>query len=103
VRAGEITAAHLAWVDGPTMLSFYQANDPGGDLPGPWRQVNLAGRAFWTGPSQDEHAVLWRGGGIIYLLVGDLSDDALPPTGWHRLGGIGELRALLESIDQPPA
>jgi len=32
-----------------------------------------------------------------------LPDDALPPTGWHRLGGIGELRALLESIDQPPA
>jgi len=32
-----------------------------------------------------------------------LPDDALPPTGWHRLGGIGELRALLESIDQRPA
>jgi putative hydrolase of the HAD superfamily len=32
-----------------------------------------------------------------------LPDDALPTTGWHRLGGIGELRALLESIDQDPA
>jgi putative hydrolase of the HAD superfamily len=32
-----------------------------------------------------------------------LPDDALPPTGWHRLGGIGELRALLESINQSPA
>ena len=30
-----------------------------------------------------------------------LPDDALPPTGWHRLGSIGELGRLLESIDQP--
>ena len=30
-----------------------------------------------------------------------LPDDALPPTGWHRLGGIGELGALLDSMDQP--
>ncbi len=27
-------------------------------------------------------------------------DDSLPPSGWYRLGGIGELSALLESIDQ---
>ena len=30
-----------------------------------------------------------------------LPDDALPPSGWYRLGGIGELVALLDSIDQP--
>jgi putative hydrolase of the HAD superfamily len=30
-----------------------------------------------------------------------LPDDALPASGWYRLGGIGELGALLESIDQP--
>jgi putative hydrolase of the HAD superfamily len=30
-----------------------------------------------------------------------LPDEALPPTGWYRLGGIGELGVLLESIDQP--
>jgi putative hydrolase of the HAD superfamily len=30
-----------------------------------------------------------------------LPDDALPPSGWYRLGGIGELGALLEAIDQP--
>jgi putative hydrolase of the HAD superfamily len=29
-----------------------------------------------------------------------LPDDALPPSGWHRLGGIGELGALLESMNQ---
>jgi putative hydrolase of the HAD superfamily len=30
-----------------------------------------------------------------------LPDDALPASGWYRLGRIGELGALLESIDQP--
>ncbi|HEY2597415.1 MAG TPA: HAD family hydrolase [Candidatus Dormibacteraeota bacterium] len=30
-----------------------------------------------------------------------LPDDALPASGWHRLGRIGELGALLESIDRP--
>lgn len=28
-------------------------------------------------------------------------DDSLPLSGWYRLGDIGELGALLESIDQP--
>ena len=28
-------------------------------------------------------------------------EESLPRTGWYRLGGIGELGALLESIDQP--
>jgi putative hydrolase of the HAD superfamily len=28
-------------------------------------------------------------------------EDSLPRTGWYRLGGISELAALLESIDQP--
>jgi putative hydrolase of the HAD superfamily len=30
-----------------------------------------------------------------------MSDDSLPASGWYRLGGIGELAGLLESIDQP--
>ena len=30
-----------------------------------------------------------------------LPDDSLPSSGWYRLGGIGELASLLESIDQP--
>jgi len=30
-----------------------------------------------------------------------MPDDALPATGWYRLGGIGELGALLDSMDQP--
>jgi putative hydrolase of the HAD superfamily len=30
-----------------------------------------------------------------------LPDDAVPHFGWYRLGGIGELRLLLESIDPP--
>jgi len=30
-----------------------------------------------------------------------LPDEALPRGGWYRLGSIGELEALLESIDQP--
>jgi putative hydrolase of the HAD superfamily len=30
-----------------------------------------------------------------------LPDDALPATGWHRLGAISELGALLETLEQP--
>lgn len=30
-----------------------------------------------------------------------MRDESLPATGWHRLGGIGELAALLDTIDQP--
>jgi putative hydrolase of the HAD superfamily len=30
-------------------------------------------------------------------------EESLPSTGWYRIGGIGELGALLESIDQPSA
>src|ERR1700730_7507470 len=30
-----------------------------------------------------------------------MPDESLPGKGWYRLGGIGELGALLESIDQP--
>jgi putative hydrolase of the HAD superfamily len=30
-----------------------------------------------------------------------MPDESLPLTGWYRLGGIGELAALLETIDQP--
>jgi putative hydrolase of the HAD superfamily len=29
-----------------------------------------------------------------------MPDDSLPSSGWYRLGGIGELVGLLESIDQ---
>ena len=29
-----------------------------------------------------------------------MPDESLPPSGWHRLGAIGELAALLETIDQ---
>lgn len=30
-----------------------------------------------------------------------MRDESLPATGWHRLGGIGELAGLLDTIDQP--
>jgi putative hydrolase of the HAD superfamily len=30
-------------------------------------------------------------------------DESMPETGWYRLGGISELGALLEAIDQPSA
>jgi putative hydrolase of the HAD superfamily len=30
-----------------------------------------------------------------------LPDESLPTSGWYRLGSIGELAGLLESIDQP--
>ena len=30
-----------------------------------------------------------------------MPDESLPPSGWYRLEGIGQLGALLDSIDQP--
>jgi putative hydrolase of the HAD superfamily len=31
----------------------------------------------------------------------EVAEDSLPPSGWYRLGNIGDLSGLLESIDQP--
>ena len=30
-----------------------------------------------------------------------MPDESLPASGWYRLGGIGELAGLLDTIDQP--
>ena len=59
------------------MLSFYQAPDPGGDPPADWRSVQLDGRRFWLGSSNGESAVLWREGGVLYLLSGRLAEADL--------------------------
>jgi anti-sigma factor RsiW len=84
IRPDNIEAAHLAWSDGKTMLSFYEAADPGGDPPANWRQVqvqvSVGERSFWYAPSDGEHAVLWRGAGTLYLLVADLPEETLLQT-----------------------
>ncbi len=77
IRPDNIEAAHLAWSDGKTMLSFYEAADPGGDPPANWRQISRDERSFWYAPSDGEHAVLWRGAGTLYLLVADLPEETL--------------------------
>ena len=59
------------------MLSFYQAPDPGGDPPAGWRSVQLDGRRFWLGTSNGESAVLWREGGVLYLLSARLAEGDL--------------------------
>lgn len=77
IRPDNIEAAHLAWTNGKTMLSFYEAADPGGDPPANWLQISVGESSFWYAPSGGEHAVLWRGAGTLYLLVGDLPEDTL--------------------------
>jgi anti-sigma factor RsiW len=77
IRIGDSTAAHLAWSEGTTMLSFYQAADPGGAPPSDWRTVRLTDHTFWFSPPNGEHAILWRGADTLYLLVGDLPEDTL--------------------------
>jgi len=77
IRPDNIEAAHIAWTNGQTMLSFYEAADPGGDPPANWRQISVGERSFWSAPGGDENAVLWRGEGTLYLMVGDLPVDTL--------------------------
>lgn len=76
-RAANTEAAHLAWTAGTQMISFYQSADPGGDSPTGWRAVRLDGRAFWIGKSNGERAVLWREGGVLYMLTGNLAEADL--------------------------
>lgn len=77
-RAASIDAAHLAWVEpGDSMLSFYQAADPGGEPPTGWRAAPLDGRTFWLHSSDEANSVLWRANGVLYLLAGDLSEADL--------------------------
>jgi anti-sigma factor RsiW len=78
-RAASLDAAHLAWVEdkGKSMLSFYQAADPGGEPPAGWRAVPLDGRTFWVTSSEEANAVLWRANGVLYLLAGKLPEADL--------------------------
>jgi hypothetical protein len=78
-RAGDVNSAHLAWMEGDSMLSFYQASDPGGSPPVGWRSVQLDGRRFWlnSGTSGADRAVLWRDAGVLYLMAGGLSEADL--------------------------
>jgi anti-sigma factor RsiW len=94
-RAASTEAAHLAWMRGKTMLSFYQSPDPGGTMPSGWRAVKLDSRTFWLEPvsasitpgtagtvdtaetAGSGRAVLWRDSGVLYMLVGDLSETEL--------------------------
>lgn len=76
-RAASLDSAHLAWMEGEHMLSFYQAADPGGDPPANWRVVQLDGRSFWLGTRDGEKVVLWRNGGVLYILAGDLDEANL--------------------------
>ena len=66
-----------AWRSGPVLLSFYQAADPGGAVPAGWRPLHVDGRDFWLAPIAAGHAVLWRAGGDLYLLAGDLPEPSL--------------------------
>ncbi len=91
-RAASTEAAHLAWMQGSSMLSFYQSPDPGGNPPSGWRLVQLDSHTFWlgtvgvpetegtvgTGAAGDAvRAVLWRESGVLYMLAGDLSETEL--------------------------
>ncbi len=77
-RAASLDAAHLAWIEpGNSMISFYQAADPGGEMPVGWRAAPLDGRTFWVSSSDEANAVLWRANGVLYLLAGKLPEADL--------------------------
>ena len=74
---GETHGAQLAWMAGDNMLSLYQAQDPGGNPPGAWHTVQQGDRTYWMDTGGGDHAVFWRDGGMVYVLVGRLPDAGL--------------------------
>src|SRR5689334_1112262 len=74
---GESHGVHLAWMAGDNMLSLYQAQDPGGSPPGSWHTVQQGNRTYWMDTGGSDHAVFWRDGGMVYVLVGRLPDEGL--------------------------
>ena len=74
---GETHGAQLAWMAGDNMLSLYQAQDPGGNPPGSWHTVQQGDRTYWMDTGGSDHAVFWRDGGMVYVLVGRLPDAGL--------------------------
>lgn len=74
---GDTHGAHLAWMAGDSMLSLYQAQDPGGSPPGSWHTVQQGDRTYWMDTGGSDHAVFWRSGGMVYVLVGRLPDASL--------------------------
>jgi anti-sigma factor RsiW len=74
---GESHGVHLAWMAGDNMLSLYQAQDPGGSPPESWHTVQQGDRTYWMDTGGSDHAVFWRNGGMVYVLVGRMSDAGL--------------------------
>ncbi|MDQ2809246.1 MAG: zf-HC2 domain-containing protein [Chloroflexota bacterium] len=73
LNLGEVNGGHLIWTSGATMLSLYQAHDPGGDPPAGWQPLTQASQAYWLGPAAGgEHALFWRAAGHLFLLAGTL-------------------------------
>ncbi len=77
VDLGTVNSGHLMWMAGPTMLSLYQAHDPGGDPPSGWRSTTHNSRTYWLGPAGAEQALFWRADGRLFLLAGTLSQADL--------------------------
>jgi len=78
VNLGSVQGGHLIWTSGATMLSLYEAHDPGGDPPHDWQPLAHNGQTYWLGPATAaESALFWRAAGHLFLLAGTLPPSTL--------------------------